>query len=143
MFDADKKMTLEGTIKRIPVDEPHSWILMNVPNAAGAQEQWAIELGAPGGLARQGWVPKTLTPGMKVTACDPSAQGRHAWRPVHGSHASDGTTRATRTGQRTPTRARISRLSGWAVIPVRGRAQWTDVVAAGTLNAGRAIGRFK
>jgi hypothetical protein len=26
----------------------------------------AIEMGGPSGLARQGWVPKTLTPGMKV-----------------------------------------------------------------------------
>ena len=25
-------------------------------------------MGAPGGLARQGWVPKTLTPGMKISA---------------------------------------------------------------------------
>ena len=66
MFDADKKMTLEGTIKEFQWTNPHSWILMNVPNAQGQQEQWANELGAPGGLARQGWVPKTLTPGMKV-----------------------------------------------------------------------------
>ena len=39
MFDADKKMTLEGTIKEFQWTNPHSWILMNVPNAAGAQEQ--------------------------------------------------------------------------------------------------------
>src|SRR5258707_13983310 len=63
MFDADKKMTLEGTIKEFQWTNPHSWILMTVNN-----EQWAIELGAPGGLARQGWGPKTLNPGMKVTA---------------------------------------------------------------------------
>jgi hypothetical protein len=41
-------------------------------------EQWAIELGAPGGLARQGWLPKTLTPGMKVTAViHPLKDGTH------------------------------------------------------------------
>ena len=78
MFDADKKMTLEGTIKEFQWTNPHSWILMNVANAAGQQEQWAIELGAPGGLARQGWVPKTLTPGMKVTAViHPLKDGTH------------------------------------------------------------------
>ncbi|HXJ00377.1 MAG TPA: DUF6152 family protein, partial [Micropepsaceae bacterium] len=60
MFDADKKATLEGTVKEFQWTNPHSWILMNVANAQGAQEQWAIEMGAPGGLARQGWVPKTL-----------------------------------------------------------------------------------
>ena len=78
MFDADKKMTLEGTIKEFQWTNPHSWILMNVPNAAGQQEQWAIELGAPGGLARQGWVPKTLTPGMNVSVTiHPLRDGTH------------------------------------------------------------------
>ena len=68
MFDAEKSMTLEGTVKEFQWTNPHSWILMTVNNAQGQPEQWAIELNGPGGLARQGWVPKTLTPGMKVKA---------------------------------------------------------------------------
>jgi uncharacterized protein DUF6152 len=68
MFDAEKNVKLEGTIKEFQWTNPHSWILMTVKNAQGADEQWAIEMGGPAGLARQGWVPKTLTPGMKVTA---------------------------------------------------------------------------
>jgi len=63
MFDAEKKTTLEGTVKEFQWTNPHSWILMTVNN-----DQWAIEMGAPGGLARQGWVPKTLRPGMQVKA---------------------------------------------------------------------------
>ena len=66
MFDAEKKITLEGTVKEFQWTNPHSWILMTVSNAQGQPEQWAIEMGGPTGLARQGWVPKTLTPGMKV-----------------------------------------------------------------------------
>ena len=66
MFDAEKSMTLEGTVKEFQWTNPHSWILLTVGDAQGQAEQWAIELGGPGGLARQGWVPKTLTPGMKV-----------------------------------------------------------------------------
>ena len=66
MFDAEKKVTLEGTVKEFQWTNPHSWILMTVNNAQGQAEQWAIEMGGPSGLARQGWVPKTLTPGMKV-----------------------------------------------------------------------------
>src|SRR6516165_11990774 len=66
MFDAEKSLTLEGTVKEFQWTNPHSWILMMVNNAQGQPEQWAIEMGGPGGLARQGWVPKTLTPGMKV-----------------------------------------------------------------------------
>src|ERR1700722_1243925 len=66
MFDAEKKMTLDGTVKEFQWTNPHSWILMTVSNAQGQPEQWAIEMGGPAGLARQGWVTKTLTPGMKV-----------------------------------------------------------------------------
>jgi hypothetical protein len=33
----------------------------------GRPEEWAIELNGPSGLVRQGWKPKTLTPGMPVT----------------------------------------------------------------------------
>jgi uncharacterized protein DUF6152 len=78
MFDAEKSVKLEGTIKEFQWTNPHSWILLNVPNAQGVEEQWAIEMGAPGGLARQGWVPKTLTPGMKVSAViHPLKDGTH------------------------------------------------------------------
>ena len=66
MFDAEKTVTLEGTVKEFQWTNPHSWILMTVSNAQGQPEQWAIEMGGPSGLARQGWVPKTLTPGMEV-----------------------------------------------------------------------------
>jgi len=68
MFDAEKKMTLDGTVKEFQLTNPHSWILLTVSDAQGKAEQWAIEMGGPSGLARQGWVPKTLTPGMKVQA---------------------------------------------------------------------------
>ena len=46
--------------------------LATVNNAEGKPEQWAIEMGGPGGLARQGWVPKTFTP-HEDRAHDPSA----------------------------------------------------------------------
>jgi hypothetical protein len=68
MFDALKSTTLEGTVKEFQWTNPHSWILLMVNNAEGKEEQWAIEMGGPAGLARQGWRPKTLTPGMKVKA---------------------------------------------------------------------------
>jgi len=68
MFDAQKSTTLEGVVKEFQWTNPHSWILLTVENAQGGAEQWAIEMGGPAGLARQGWKPKTLTPGMKVKA---------------------------------------------------------------------------
>src|SRR4029077_5195073 len=56
MFDAEKIMTLEGTVKEFQWTNPHAWILLNAPKD-GAQLQWAIEMNGPTGLARTGWLP--------------------------------------------------------------------------------------
>ena len=66
MFDASKTVTLQGTVKEFHWTNPHSWIFLNVADPEGPSKEWAIELGSPSGLVRQGWVPKTLTPGMNV-----------------------------------------------------------------------------
>ena len=66
MFDALKIVQLEGTVKEFQWTNPHAWILLNVANTENQPVQWAIEMNGPTGLARQGWLPKTLTPGMKV-----------------------------------------------------------------------------
>src|SRR5438477_8078266 len=66
MFDASKLMTLEGTVKEFQWTNPHAWIYVTVDDAAGKPVNWAIEMNGPSGIARDGWRPKTLTPGMKV-----------------------------------------------------------------------------
>jgi hypothetical protein len=66
MFDAEKSMTLDGTVKEFQWTNPHAWIFVMVPNHDGQLEQWAVEMGGPGQIARQGWTAKTLTPGMDV-----------------------------------------------------------------------------
>jgi len=78
MFQGDRTVTLEGTVKAFQWIYPHSWILLMVPNADGQAEQWPIEMGSPGGLAKEGWLPKTLLPGMKVKAViHPLKDGTH------------------------------------------------------------------
>jgi len=67
MFDADSKVTVEGIVKEFQWTNPHAWIMLTVANTEGKPEPWAIELNGPSGLVRQGWKPKTLTPGMPVT----------------------------------------------------------------------------
>jgi Family of unknown function (DUF6152) len=78
MFDATKSDTLAGTVKEFQWTNPHAWILLMVSNPQGQLDQWAIEMGGPGGLARQGWVPKTLTPGMNISVTiHPLRDGTH------------------------------------------------------------------
>jgi hypothetical protein len=62
MFDATATKNLEGTVKEFQWTNPHAWIMLT----DAQNEQWAVEMGGPSGLARQGWRPKTLTPGMPV-----------------------------------------------------------------------------
>jgi len=67
MFDALKIVQLEGSVKEFQWTNPHAWILLNVSaEQSAAPVTWAIEMGGPTNLARQGWLPKTLTPGMPV-----------------------------------------------------------------------------
>jgi hypothetical protein len=78
MFDADTKVTLEGVVKEFQWTNPHAWIMLTVANSNGQAEPWAIELGGPSGLIRQGWKPKTLTPGMPITlTIHPLKDGTH------------------------------------------------------------------
>jgi len=66
MFDASNTTTIEGTVKEFQWTNPHAWIMLNVADPQGQAAQWAIELNGPSFLVRQGWKPKTLTPGMPV-----------------------------------------------------------------------------
>jgi uncharacterized protein DUF6152 len=78
MFDADSKVTLEGVVKEFQWTNPHAWIMLTVADKEGKPEPWAIELNGPSGLVRQGWKPKTLTPGMPVMlTIHPLKDGTH------------------------------------------------------------------
>ena len=65
-FDTDAKKTISGTVKEFQWTNPHSWLLVNVPDGKGATEQWAVELSSVSLLASRGWRPKTVVPGDKV-----------------------------------------------------------------------------
>jgi hypothetical protein len=61
MFDQTKEVEHEGTVKEFQWTNPHSWLIVTVNGV-----EWSLEMGGPGGLARQGWRPKTLVGGEKV-----------------------------------------------------------------------------
>ena len=67
MFDVKKQVTLNGTVKEFQWINPHAWIVMTTPVPGGEPKQWAIELPSTRSLARQGFTPKTLRPGMKIS----------------------------------------------------------------------------
>jgi Family of unknown function (DUF6152) len=67
MFDPNKEATIVGAIKEFNWTNPHSSFKVDVTNATGQVETWAIEMNSPQNLVRQGWKRTTLKVGDKVT----------------------------------------------------------------------------
>lgn len=65
-FDAGRQVTLQGTVQEFQWTNPHAWVLLKV-DEQGRAEQWAIEMAGFSGLVRQGWQPRTILAGMRVT----------------------------------------------------------------------------
>ena len=59
-YDADKPVTLTGSVTKMAWINPHSWIYIDVKKADGAVENWAIEAGPPGTLVRAGFTKESL-----------------------------------------------------------------------------------
>jgi hypothetical protein len=66
MFDRNQTVTINGTVKELELINPHGWLRILVPDASGAQNEWSLELGGPGQLARLGWTSGSVHPGDKV-----------------------------------------------------------------------------
>src|SRR5260370_11759961 len=55
MFDAEKTVTLQGTVKEFEWVNPHSWLRVMVNDEkTGKPLLWAIELSSPGRLVTMG-----------------------------------------------------------------------------------------
>lgn len=69
-FDAEKKVTLSGTVVLMEWTNPHAWLTIDVPaqEKADQLDRWQLEFGPPNQLFRRGWRKNSLTAGMKVTA---------------------------------------------------------------------------
>jgi Family of unknown function (DUF6152) len=67
MFDTGKKQELVGTISEFNWTNPHASFKVDVPDAQGVVTTWAVEMGSPNNMIRDGWKRSTLKPGTKVT----------------------------------------------------------------------------
>ena len=53
-FDAKRPIKLRGTVAKVELINPHSWIHVDVKNADGTMTRWMIEGGSPNTLIRLG-----------------------------------------------------------------------------------------
>jgi Family of unknown function (DUF6152) len=65
-FDANRPITLKGTVTQWELVNPHSWIHMDVKNPDGTVTNWMIEGGSPNALLRLGLTKASLPPGTEI-----------------------------------------------------------------------------
>jgi hypothetical protein len=75
VFDADKPVTVRGVIVEAKLANPHTWIYLDVTDAAGNVTRWGFEAQTPTALIRNGVKPEVFKVGSEVT--------------IRGSHARD------------------------------------------------------
>jgi hypothetical protein len=79
-YDADRPVTLTGSVTKMAWINPHSWIYIDVKKPDGSVENWAVEAGPPGTLVRAGFTKESLAAGTVIK--------------VNGYRAKDGALRA-------------------------------------------------
>ncbi len=67
MFDREKVINITGTVTEFNWTNPHASFRVDVPNAQGKVESWAIEMNSPNNLVHLGWKRSSIKPGDKVT----------------------------------------------------------------------------
>lgn len=65
-FDSNKPVKLRGTIAKIEMVNPHSWIYVDVKNPDGTTTQWMIEGGSPNALVRHGFTKSAIPKGTEI-----------------------------------------------------------------------------
>jgi len=83
-FDAQKPITLKGTVVKWEMINPHGWITMAVPGPDGKTTQWMVETSNPNGLMRLGWSKRSLKFGDEITV--------EAFRAKDGSNTANAAT---------------------------------------------------
>jgi hypothetical protein len=65
-FDVDKPIDLRGTVTKVELINPHSWIHIDVKDASGATTSWMIEGGSPNALLKKGVTKNTIPIGAEL-----------------------------------------------------------------------------
>lgn len=66
-FDANKRVTLKGTVTKVDWRNPHIYLYLSVKDNGGVVTEWACEGGPPNVLLRQGWTRNSVKEGDEVT----------------------------------------------------------------------------
>ncbi|HUI76366.1 MAG TPA: DUF6152 family protein [Bryobacteraceae bacterium] len=65
-FDSNKPVKLRGTVTKVDMVNPHSWIHVAVNNPDGTSTEWMVEGGSPNALVRHGFTKNSLPVGTEI-----------------------------------------------------------------------------
>jgi hypothetical protein len=65
-FDVNKPLDLTGKVSKVELINPHSWIHVDVTDAAGNTVTWMIEGGSPNALVRRGVTKNSIPVGSEL-----------------------------------------------------------------------------
>jgi len=66
-FDAQKRISLKGTVAKVEWMNPHIWIYLDVKDEKGTPARWQCEGGPPNTLTRNGWTKDALKEGDAIS----------------------------------------------------------------------------
>jgi hypothetical protein len=66
-FDANKPVTLKGSVTKLEWANPHIWVYLDVKDDQGSPQRWQCEGGPPNTLTRNGWTKDSLKFGDPIT----------------------------------------------------------------------------
>jgi len=66
-YDANKPVTLKGTVTKVEWTNPHARFYIDVKDADGKVVNWNLEIASPNYLKRAGWSSTSLKQGDEVT----------------------------------------------------------------------------
>jgi Family of unknown function (DUF6152) len=90
-YDANKPVTLTGTVTKIEWMNPHARFYLDVKDDKGEVANWELELGSPNGLMRAGWTRNSLKQGDVVTVTGSLAKDGSKLANARGVILADGT----------------------------------------------------
>lgn len=67
MFDKSHLVTIKGTVSKIEWQNPHSVILLDVPDGKGGKVQYIVECNSPNVLMRSGWKANSVKGGDEIS----------------------------------------------------------------------------
>ena len=78
-YDSTKTAEVQGTITRVLLKNPHTFVFVETTDEKGQKVEWAVEMGASSNLFTAGWTKEMLLPGtvVKISGIPSRVAGSH------------------------------------------------------------------